>query len=175
MQDPNPYAIPFVLENVSDAYQLRVDTVTPESSEEVEPNDVVGSAARVAPGQILEGTLAFVGDEDVVCVEQHLDAAIAWEVRDESRPAGSVLEATPLVDEKPGPLVRIHAVTAKPFGRPRMEADVNSPWISPRIDSGPDERCLRLRLTSDPWSDVGPDHRPQPDLTRYQIGLLAAP
>ncbi|HZO12229.1 MAG TPA: serine/threonine-protein kinase [Polyangiaceae bacterium] len=172
MQDPN--GAPFVLENISDPYELEIGLVSEHQNEEVEPNDDVASALRLSSGDALEGTLGFLGDEDVVCTQDDADGSARWVVEDGARPKGTVLEATPLTEGQPGPLVRVHAADHKPYGRPRLEADLNSPWSSPVFTMGETPRCLRLRLTSDPWSEVPAGHQPEGDATRYRVTLANA-
>jgi len=150
VQDVDPYGGPpvYVHENVSDTYTLTVGAASPAASEEVEPNDRVASANPIAPGASIAGTLAWTRDEDVFCVAAGTPGALRWKVRDEVRDAGAVLEATPLRGTLEGAPVRIHA------GMGKVSAtDVQGPWRSERIvEGGGEPRCLRLRLTNDPWS-----------------------
>lgn len=162
----------FVYENISDPYQITVSAAQPEPNAEVEPNDTVDAHQTLAAGGELMGSLSWVGDEDVYCVGAAFDGAITWEVRDGKRRPGAVLEATPSLDGAPLPLVRIHGDAKKPFGKPVLDADAESPWMSPVYDTQRGVRCLRLRLTSDPWTgDGGP---PLPDATPYTVRVLHA-
>jgi serine/threonine-protein kinase len=166
-QDLNPQdgSTARIIENVSDDYQLLVEPALAVPTEEVEPNDTADAAVRLAPGAELSGTLAWVDDEDFVCIELHA-GPVAWEVGDDARKQqGTVLEVTPMLDGRPAPMMRVHARGARPFGRPRLDADVNSPWQSPRYEAG--VRCLRLRLTSDPWAETV--MQPHPDGSRYRV------
>lgn len=162
----------FVYENVSDPYQITVSAREPQPNAEVEPNDTVEAHQLLAAGGEVEGSLAWVGDEDVYCVGAAFDGAIAWEVRDGKRRHGAVIEATPLVDGAPLPMSRVHGDDKKPFGKPVLDADVASPWMSPAYDSQRGTRCLRLRLTSDPWTGDGAP--PLPDATTYTVRVLHA-
>jgi serine/threonine-protein kinase len=171
MQDPSPNGTPFTLENVSDAYELEITNITPGAGQEVEPNDDLTSAPRLMQGDTIQGTLGFVGDEDMICTSDDVEGSVRWTISDGARPQGTVLEATPFFDGQPGPLVRLHAQDHKPFGRPRLEADLNSPWQSASLLADATPHCVRLRLTSDPWSDVPPGHTPEPDATLYEVTL----
>jgi serine/threonine-protein kinase len=149
LQDLDPYGGPpvFVHENVSDAYELTVAAATSGAGEEVEPNDRVQSANPITPGASMKGTLAWTRDEDVFCVAAGTPGAIRWKVRDETREAGGVLEATPMLGTIERAPVRIHTGMGKPTA-----TDVQSPWRSERISATEEARCLRVRLKNDPWS-----------------------
>src|SRR5690606_9950580 len=121
----------YVVENVSDTYRLSVAAVTPERDEEIEPNDVRDAAQIISEQTAIRGRIGWVGDEDVYCLAADAPETIVWEVEDGARPAGTVLEVTPMAGPTPSPLVRVHARGARPQDRPRLEADVNSPWRSP--------------------------------------------
>ncbi|MFT3775120.1 MAG: serine/threonine-protein kinase [Minicystis sp.] len=150
LQDLDPYGGPqvFTHENVSDTYTLTITTASPAAGEEVEPNDKVPSANAILPGAAMKGTLAWTRDEDVFCVPAGTPGVIRWKVRDDIRDAGGVLEATPLRGALEGAPVRIHT------GMGKVSAtDAQSPWRSDKIPESPDEpRCLRVRVTNDPWS-----------------------
>jgi serine/threonine protein kinase len=176
LQDPNPEGserTPFVLENVSDAYHLEVAKTSSNAEAELEPNDTRSSAQRMLPGTELEATLAWVDDRDIICVDDAHEGAVRWHVSDEARPAGTVLEVTPMTGESPGPLARIHVDGSRPFGRPKLEADVNNPWASPVVPTSDNARCIQLELVSDPWI-VGGAGPPQPNTANYTVKLLAA-
>jgi eukaryotic-like serine/threonine-protein kinase len=157
----------YVVENVSDTYRLSIDAVTPATGEEVEPNDRRESAQTIGVGEEIRGHIGWVGDEDVFCLDPAVASAITWEVEDGDRPPGTVLQLTPTVGPSPHPLVRIHPSGARPQNRPRLEADVNSPWQSPEVSAGDDRRCLKLELTSDPWADGA--SAPQPSAASYVV------
>ncbi len=161
-----------VYENVSDPYTIVVRSARPEPTDEIEPNDTLESRQEVAAGGRVEGALAWVGDEDVYCVSQSFDGAIAWEVRDDKRRAGAVLEATPLLEGAPAPVARVHGDTKRPFGKPVLDADVHSPWLSPVYEARQGARCLRLRLTSDPWTGNGEPPLPEP--ASYAVRVVHA-
>lgn len=160
---------PPVHENVSEPYTVNVALTDPGPGEEIEPNDAVSSGQTVVVGSEVSGRLSWTADEDVYCVDRTVSGPVYWEVTDEQRPAGTVLEATPIVGRTASPLVRIHPTGVAPFGRPQLEADVSSPWRSPAMAAaGP--RCIRVKLTSDPWSDAKAG--PLPDATPYVLRLL---
>ncbi|MBW2524472.1 MAG: serine/threonine protein kinase [Deltaproteobacteria bacterium] len=174
LQDLEPYGqgtTAFVHENVSDLYRLTVSLVEPGPEAEIEPNDEPKSAQAMAPGQRVEGTLAWVDDVDVLCADPGDDGTVRWTVETEGRLPGSVLEVTPLVGGETGPLVRVHDPSARPFEQARLPADVNSPWSSPPVPPRDGGRCLRLRLAIDPWTERRPGERPMPDGTPYYVEL----
>ena len=160
-----------VLENVSDSYQLEVNVVRPSPTSEVEPNDRRELGKRMAIGGEVVGGLSWVGDEDFFCVDEAHRGSMRWHVVDGKRPVGTVLEVTPMAGEQGEPLVRVHASGAKPFGKPRLEADLNSPWTSRAFDASAGMRCLRLRLTSDPWVDRSAATS-RPDATPYTVRVV---
>lgn len=161
---------PPVHENVSEPYTVTVASTEPGPGDEIEPNDAPSSGQIVVVGSEVSGRLSWTSDEDVYCVDRTVSGPVFWEVSDEQRPAGTVLEATPLLGPTSAPLVRVHPRGVAPFGRPQLEADVSSPWKSPAMAPGSGPRCIRVKLTSDPWSDKGTG--PLPDATPYVIRLL---
>ena len=95
-----------------------------------------------------------------------------WVLSDEARPAGTVIEVTPLISGTPRPLIRVHGPKTKPFHRMRLEADVTSPHTTSSYPAAHGERCVRLRLTSDPWVVRDEQHRLHPDGTPYHLRLV---
>ena len=159
---------PFVTENISDKYRLLIDKATNANGVEMEPNDNVEGASMLAMDQPLEGTLGWVGDVDVVCVKGEPGTPLRWQVSDEKRPAGTVMQVTTVTDDRDMPPVRVHFKGAKPFGQPRFEADVNSPWTSPQLNVTA-FTCVRLTLTSDPWESNGGPQNPRPGNSTYRV------
>jgi serine/threonine-protein kinase len=152
MQDMDPYGAPtppFVHENVSDPYVVSLARAAPDAADEIEPDDQVASAVPIAEGAARRGALAWARDEDVFCADAAA-GSLRFRVRDVVRAAGTVLEATPMLGNVEGAAVRVHATRA---GAP-TPTDVVSPWtsdpIAPAADGAP--RCVRLRLTNDPWT-----------------------
>ncbi len=145
-------AQPFVHENVSDSYSVRVAPVLPAADFEIEPNDQIASANPVGTGAPMAGALAWAHDQDVFCAAPGSPPTVRWRVRDVTRDAGSVLEVTPMRGPTEGVPVRVH-----PGGRAVPSAsDVLSPWLSPDVkDDGDAPRCLRLRLVYDLWTSDG--------------------
>ena len=173
LQDRNPpvgskVASP-IHENVSDAYRVTVSQVEAPKGAEIEPNDQLAGAQDIAVDSEIRGTLPWVGDEDYFCADAG-DKQRRWKVRDGSRRAGTVIEVTPYVGGKAGPVMRVHAARTKPFARARFDADVNSPWLSP-TQSSEGRRCLRLRLTRDPWIDSDVGIGPLPSTVAYVVKL----
>ncbi len=170
MQDLDPYggAAPFLYENVSDTYRLTLEPASIEGGQEVEPNDQVASANAVAPGSSITGTLAWARDEDVFCAPK--DAGpIRFRARDNIRAAGSALEVTPVRDT-PGAPVRVHPGSGKVTA-----TDVQSPWVSEVMQPGDAPRCLRVRLTNDPWSGSPASVVPNGGSDPYVIEVEPAP
>jgi serine/threonine-protein kinase len=162
LEDRDPYGgavAPFVFENVSDPYRFEVTPIdSPDASREIEPNDQTGSANMIAVGGHWVGTLGWAHDEDVVCVAGDAPGA-RFRVKDVIRPAGTVLEVTPLQDGEEGAPIRVHT-----SGKgPASAADVMAPWLGPALEAS-DAHCLRLRLATDPWivgSNVVPSGGPE--------------
>jgi serine/threonine-protein kinase len=168
---------PAVLENVSDDYRVTVSLVSPGPGDELEPNDQLASAQAATLGEALRGTLGWVNDEDVFCVGPGTRGRVAWRVSDEGRKAGTVLEVTPLRGREELPLVRVHDPRFQPIERPRLAADVSSPWRSVPFAADQGAHCVRLRLAVDPWVRAAQGREPQPDDTAYTIEIVgeAAP
>jgi len=157
MQDREPYdaaGLPFVLENVSDAYALRVSPVVPDPAEELEPNDARQVACAIAPGGQVRGVFGWMQDEDVACVAADARGKMRWVVDDameRPRDRGAVLQVTPANGPRPGVGLRVHR--AGQTGKVTAD-DVIGPWRSEPFDptSGADPACISLRLTLDPWA-----------------------
>jgi serine/threonine-protein kinase len=150
-EDIDPYgalAAPFVLENVSDTYTIKIDDAHVDLGKEIEPNDGVANANEIGVGASTSGTIGWARDEDVFCAPKDAKGPLRWKVKDGVREAGGVLEATTLHDTDEGAPVRVH-VSGK--GTPSA-TDAMSPWTSAVIKADGAARCLRLRLVSDPWS-----------------------
>jgi serine/threonine protein kinase len=152
MQDREQYTDappPPVLENVSDAYELSLATADPESDAEIEPNDTRDSAVHLKPGASVRGKLAWMRDADVICADQAA-RPVAFVVEDGApRPAGAVLEVTPLGGPNDGIAVRVHHLAAKGTV---SERDVKSPWTGPKIAGAATVPCISLTLTRDVWA-----------------------
>jgi eukaryotic-like serine/threonine-protein kinase len=174
MQDLDPYGTlaPFIHENVSDPYTLTVEPSTGGPAAEIEPNDQVASANRVAPGGAITGTIAWARDEDLYCVAPDTAGAVRWKVRTEPRAGGAVIEATPMRGAQDGAPVRVHAGMGK-----LTATDVQTPWTSGPV--GPDEggapRCLRVRLTNDPWAGAQSAIVPSGGSEPYVVEVEAVP
>jgi hypothetical protein len=151
MQDLDPYGgvQPQIQESISDSYTVVAESAIAEAGSETEPNDHVASATPLAIDRPCSARIGWTHDEDVFCVAAEVAAPIRWTVRPAGR-EGGVLEATRLRgDEEAGAPVRIHLDE----GGKRSAADVVGPWQSaPVVRSATAPRCLRVRLTTDPWS-----------------------
>lgn len=174
LQDLDPYGgvVPFVHENVSDPYALTIGVSAPRPGEEIEPNDQVASANAIMPGAAMKATIGWTRDEDVLCVPPGTAGAIRWRVKDVVRDAGAVLEATVMRGTLDGAPVRVHAGVGK-----ASSTDAQSPWLSERIaeDEGAGQRCLRLRLTNDPWSGAAAAMIPNGGSEVYVVEVEPAP
>lgn len=170
IQDRNPYGrgyAPPIYENVSDSYELSIALVDVKPGAEVEPNDQAQAANQLPMNETITGTLPWVDDVDVYCASR--DAApLTWVVSDDRRRKGTVLEVMSFVGGSSGPVVRVHSPSATSLDRRPLPADVNSPWRSPVFPSGK-ARCIRLRLTTDPWVEGRAGSNPEPDGTPYQV------
>jgi serine/threonine-protein kinase len=151
LQDLDPYGAltpPSIFENVSDFYTLVVESTLPDLGTEIEPNDQIGSATPLGFSLPCTAAIGWAHDEDVFCIPEGTPVKMRWKVRDGIRDRG-VLEVTPLRNGVEDPKVRVHQDAS---GK-TSASDVVNPWNSPLIAAAPGEqRCLRVRLTSDPWS-----------------------
>jgi len=174
LQDMDPYGAPppFIHENVSDPYSVTVSAQNPGRGDEVEPNDQFASANPVIPGVPMTGTLGWTHDVDVFCVPVTIGGTLRWKARDTARDVGSVLEVTPLHGALEGAPVRVHNGAGKVSA-----TDVQGPWLSAPIPPDSDAaRCLKVRLTPDPWTPgaamVVPTGGPEAYVIEAQVGPL---
>ena len=176
LQDLDPYGgpVPFRHENVSDSYTLIVERTEPDPAVEVEPDDRIASAVTLRPGGTISGALAWARDEDVYCVPAGMLGPIRWSVRDGTRDAGVVLEATPLRGSLEGAPVRIHSATTS--AREPTDADALNPWTSPLVLPGGDStRCLRLRMANDTWNNERGTLIPSGSSVPYTVEVREGP
>lgn len=139
---------PHVHENISDPYTILAESTTLEPGAESEPNDQVASATRLGLSLPRSAAIGWSRDEDVFCIPEDVSGRIRWTVRTGFRESG-VLEATPMHGGEEGAPVRIH----RDENGKLSNADAVSPWESaPILADGASQRCLRVRLTTDPWS-----------------------
>src|SRR5262249_55197238 len=124
------------------------ESVTPDPGTGIEPNDQVASATMLGLSLPVTATIGWARDEDVFCMAEGTAGKIRWKVRDGLRDSG-VLEVTPMRGQEEGAPIRIHL---QPSGKVSA-SDVVNPWQSEFLpaDSG-GKRCLRVRITKDPWS-----------------------
>lgn len=165
-------AQPFVYENVSDTYSVTVALTDAAPDFELEPNDQLASANFIAPRATRSGVLGWARDEDVFCAAPGSPAVVRWSVRDVTRDAGSVVEATPMRGATEGVPVRVH-----PGGKGASSAsDALSPWVSGDLREGDDgPRCLRIRLVNDPWTSQGASAALFGGSERYAVSLEIVP
>jgi eukaryotic-like serine/threonine-protein kinase len=172
VQDMDPYGAkdaPFVYENVSDAYTVTFESAERAPGAEAEPNDQVASAVSIAPGESVTGVLGWVHDEDVFCMRAAVGERARFRVTDTARAVGAVLEVTPLRGTEEGVSVRVHL-----SGRDRASPnDVTGPWESEPVMAEPDvPRCVRIRLTLDPWEPARGFVIPTGSNEPYQIEVV---
>jgi eukaryotic-like serine/threonine-protein kinase len=183
MQDLNPYGSPnnpFVLENVSDFYELSVGPAAAAPDLEVEPNDAPAIASRVPAGGQVRGRFGWVDDLDVVCVSDAASAGrLRWVVVDaEQRPRdrGSVLQVARIEGARDKASVRVHraGVTAASKAGPE---DVVGPWKSAAFEASAPAApsCLGLRLTHDPWAGADAPLTPPVSNEQWVVRVELAP
>ncbi len=178
-QDMDAYesATPFVLENVSDDYQLTIGPAQLAANAEVEPNDAEAGASLVAPGAEMTGTFGWTGDVDVVCSTAPKGAGpstVRWVVDDaveRTRDRGAVLEFAPSNGPRAGIAMRLHRADAK-GGAPSTE-DLLAPWRSEpfQVDASSPPACIKLRLTTDPWAGANAPPTPPVSDEHWRVRL----
>jgi len=173
IQDLDKYGedrLPFVHENVSDEYLLRLGPAEVDSSFESEPNDDVNSAASVALDQTVRGTLGWVHDQDVICPNLATSGFFRFRIDDDAREGASVLAATLLQGGAEGRLVRVHADRQ----RKPSPNDAATPF-SGFTFQGTSPPCLVLRATVDPSASKRPDAVPRGSKAQYRVTLEQVP
>ncbi len=175
LQDMDPYGAkeaPYVYENVSDTYSLSLELAERTPGAETEPNDQVASAVSITPGESVTAVLGWVRDEDVFCVRVATGERARFRVTDTARDVGAVLEVTPMRGTEEGAAVRVHL-----SGKGRSSSsDVVGPWESEPVQPEPDvPRCVRVRLTLDPWESGRGFTVPPGGTEPYQVEALAGP
>ncbi|MEZ4311139.1 MAG: serine/threonine-protein kinase [Polyangiaceae bacterium] len=175
VQDMDPYGPqppPFVFENVSDAYSVTLEAGERTPGVETEPNDQVAAAVSVASGESVTGTLAWTRDEDIYCVRAAAGERVRFRVTDTARDVGTVLEVTPLRGTEEGAAIRVH-LSGK--ADPSSSGDVLSPWESELVQAEHDApRCIRVRLTLDPWVTSRTFTVPNGGTEPYQVDVEPA-
>jgi serine/threonine-protein kinase len=179
LQDMDPYGAaspPPVYENISDDYSLEFTPTPADPAAEVEPDDSVPTANRVAAGAEVRGSLGFLNDVDVYCPGPQVKGAVRWVIRDaldRPRDAGAVLGVELTRGSKDPLKILVHR--AGVAGKPDA-TNVVSPYSSPAVslDGDPTTGCVRLRLMHDPWTTGGPPI-PSPGREPYQIKLEVTP
>lgn len=162
MQDRDAYdenPAPPVLENVSDAYRLKLSRAEPAPGREVEPNDTIRDANMVKPGMTFHGSLAWMRDVDVVCVSAG-SGRVRFAAKDAARSRFAVLRVTPHGGPDDGVPVRVHGPGSDTHA---SERDVEGEWTSADIDTSAKQACLELTLVPNPWA-------PQPHPTVAPAG-----
>jgi hypothetical protein len=175
----DPYgasAPPPVHENISDDYSLEFLPGKADPAAEIEPDDSVPTANRVASGAEIRGSLGFLNDVDVFCPGPQVKGAVKWVIRDavdRPRDAGAVLGAELTRGSKEPLKILVHR--AGVAGKPDA-TNVLSPYSTPSVtlDGDPTTGCVRLRLVHDPWA-VGGSLLPSPGREPYLIKLEVAP
>ncbi|MBI5535500.1 MAG: serine/threonine protein kinase [Deltaproteobacteria bacterium] len=181
MQDRDPYgasAPPFVLENISDSYTLKLAPATPDPAFEVEPDDAPPVAVPIAIGGEVKGRFGWTDDVDVVCLKPSAGPQRArWVVVDAAerpRDRGAVLQVTPANGARPGVGIRVHRMD---LSHKAAADDLISPWKSDPFDAsaGSPTNCLTLRLTLDPWAGSDAPLTPPVSSEQWVIRVEAVP
>ncbi|NUP12442.1 MAG: serine/threonine protein kinase [Polyangiaceae bacterium] len=178
IQDLDAYGdgrAPFIHENVSDEYTLRLGPGESDASLEVEPNDEVSSAQPISIGATLRGTLAWVKDVDVYCPKVESTSAYRFRIEDEPREAGIVLSVALAQGGSIGTGVRVHADSEQKL----TATDAPSPYtgFSFRGFSPP---CLVVQAAIDPFFSKDAivtkrDAVPRGSRAYYRVTLEPAP
>jgi serine/threonine-protein kinase len=182
LQDMDPYGAstpPMVYENVSDEYALEFTPVRGEKVDptwEIEPNDSLSTANRVAPGAEMRGSLGFHNDVDVLCPALSARGSARWVIRDaveRPRDAGAVLGVELLRGAKDPLKVMIHRAGAA--SKPDA-TNLVSPYTAPAVtlDGDPSAGCVKLRLMHDPWGSNALT-LPPPGREPYLVKLEVTP
>lgn len=101
---------PFIQENVSDEYTVRLGPGDGDPTYELEPNDEVVSAQTLPLGTTMRATLGWVKDVDVYCPTVESTSAYRYRVEDEpGREGGAVLNVALSQSGNVGTSVRVHA------------------------------------------------------------------
>jgi len=171
MQDLDPYGSgrpPFVHENVSDSYELRIDLSDEAPELESEPNDHLSSANAIEMGGARRGQLGWVNDEDILCAVDAAASAV-WKIEDGPRDAGTVLLVTPIVDGNELAPIRVHHAERGKV----TDVDVVSPWTSPAADSVEGDFCVKLELAADPWTSNVAELVPRGSAAEFEVRLVS--
>jgi len=139
MQDRDPYGAPsppFVLENISDSYSLKIVAAASDPSFEVEPDDAPPVASPIWIGGEVKGRFGWTDDVDVVCLKPSDGPQRArWVVVDAAerpRDRGAVLQVTPANGPRPGVGVRVHRMD---LNHKATSDDLIAPWKSEPFDA----------------------------------------
>ncbi len=173
IQDLDKYGeerMPFIHENVSDQYLLRLGPSEIDSSYESEPNDDAASATSVNLEQTVRGTLGWVHDQDVFCPNLATTGFFRFRVDDDAREGASVLTATVLQGGSEGKSIRVHADRQ----RKTTAADAATPFTGYTFQ-GSSPPCLVLRATVDPSAPIRPDAVPRGSKAQYRVSIEAVP
>jgi serine/threonine-protein kinase len=183
MQDREHYEtaqVPHVLENVSDDYELTMAETKPSATEEIEPNDAMIGATTIGIGAEVSGTLAWADDVDYVCISPVQGASrrariVVRDADERPRDKGAVLELTPQSGVRAGIAIRIHR--DRPASKKVTSDDLLVPWTSETlvVSSTPQEHCLKLRLTTDPWAAQDAPVIPPASNEKWLVRVEAVP
>jgi eukaryotic-like serine/threonine-protein kinase len=165
LQDMDPYGAdnaPFVYENVSDSYTLRLGPGTDDPSVEHEPNESAQAPTSATPDTEITASLPFVRDLDVFCAPAGLrDGRVQFVVREPStraRDAGLTLEVTPLGGPRAGLSTQLHRMPAPPGSNPKPPGNhaVGSVETDPMELGSPGFPCVQVRVAVDGFALNGP-------------------
>ncbi|MBL8740567.1 MAG: hypothetical protein JNK04_05725, partial [Myxococcales bacterium] len=173
IQDLDKYGedrVPYVYENVSDQYLLRLGPAEIDASFESEPNDDAASATTIGVDQTVRGTLGWVHDQDVLCPNLATTGFFRFRIDDDAREGASVLTATILQGGAEGKSVRVHADRQ----RKSTAADAATPFTGFTFQ-GSSPPCLVLRATVDPSAPIRPDPVPRGSKAQYRVSVEVVP
>jgi serine/threonine-protein kinase len=161
---------PFVYENVSDTYAVRIGPAEHDPGFETEPNDSAQSATPVALEQTVSGIIGWVSDVDVVCAKIESPSFVRYRIDDDPREGGAILSASLLSDGVEGPPVRIHPHRDKL----PTDTDVASPYTGFSF-RGTKPPCVVLRVVADPNADGEAEAVSRGSRAKYRVELEPVP
>ncbi len=177
-QDMNAYDEDerFVLENVSDEYELTISAGAAEPSRELEPNDAQAGAIDMVPDQTIEATLGWSSDKDLFCPEK-LTAGTKYQfkVSDEGGRGkdGGVLAVVLMDGNVQGAMVRVHtAAHPKMQDKAYAQTDKVTPYVTAPTD-GAKLGCITVTTTVSPF-DAKQTSVPRGSSAKYHVTLEQA-
>jgi len=171
IQDMDAYGeprLPFVHENVSDSYSIRLGPGEADPSRETEPNDDPANATPVALGTTMRGTLGWAKDVDVYCPKVESTNAYRFRIDDEPRD-GTLLAASLVQNGTIGATVRLRE--GKEVKGAGGESTSSFAGFTFRGIAAP---CLMLKAVTDP-AVKDSDAVPRGSRVPYRVTLELVP